>query len=984
MYEFEKSNLRKFSKYVVDFLRPSYVKGFMTTYLNGEVVERILSEESRSVTSAAQVFLDQVCLLEEQGWYQALLDALYAEGYKGLCEALKRWDFGTLESTKLHRELLQRIEPHFTKHIKTRDLLVHLGECLRKRECEEIQATENLLGPIAAAERLTDCLKRSDKENWFKLLKMALANCEQTVALEQLDPDTESSVSEMEVGDEEEGETMTVTFQYTEGSVDDDEGLLKSGNHMTPSETLPTSATGSQSQGANSGGGIGEVQKGGEKRLREEEEERGGGGGEKRGGGGEKKMRAYQRELAEPVFQGNNTVICAPTGCGKTVVALAICEQHLKAKGQGAKVVFMATKVDVFNQQYKLFQDHFLEKDPDIRIDGLCGNLGDQLSMTVVMENNDIIVLTPQILVNAMARGEVPSLSCFSLLILDECHNTTGKHPYNIIMMSYLDAKLSTEQNGQHLPQIVGLTASVGIGSFKNQSEAENNIYQLCASLDTRIISTIHRHTDELHSYVHTPDKDFFLVRKRQTDPFIRIIHDIMAKIEGLAKTVYNIESLSNIESRDYGSQKYEQWIVDVQKKCRVLQLEDQEEESRVCRALYNYTEHLRKYNDALIINEDARTKDALEYLSAFIQQVKNAGHDETERRLTAYFDGQQGVLQGLSRGGQQENPKLDELQYILEEQYRQNDETKSVLFVRTRALADALKSWIEESDTLKFLKPGVLIGRGRKSSQLTGSGMTLTSKKGVLDSFKSSDNQSKLLIATSVADEGIDIPQCNLVLMYEYVGNVVKMVQVRGRGRAQGSKCILVSDKKDRIDKERHNMEKEKIVERAIRNIQDKPTEMIHKIEVLQHKDKVCRDMVRMVPERPRTEGSYQLLCSKCKTHSCYTDDIRVLQDSHHIVLDRTLFSRARTQPHPKPKGFMGLVKTKKLFCHCGLDWGIVASYLTIQDLPVLKIESFVVKNCVTEQQRYYRKWKDVTFTMKTFDLTDIGDNWTPLSEDQ
>lgn len=58
---------------------------------------------------------------------------------------------------------------------------------------------------------------------------------------------------------------------------------------------------------------------------------------------------------------------------------------------------------------------------------------------------------------------------------------------------------------------------------------------------------------------------------------------------------------------------------------------------------------------------------------------------------------------------------------------------------------------------------------------------MTLTSKKGVLESFKTSD-QSKILIATSVADEGIDIPQCNLVLMYEYIGNVVKMIQVRGK----------------------------------------------------------------------------------------------------------------------------------------------------------------------------------------------------------
>ncbi|XP_028973604.2 probable ATP-dependent RNA helicase DDX58 isoform X3 [Esox lucius] len=961
MYEVEKSNLKRCSEYVVQVLQPSYVRNFMTAYLDREIVERILSEETRSVTSAVQVFLDQVCLLEEEGWFQALLDTLQAEGYNGLCEALEKWDFEALENTRPHRVLLDRIEPSFTKKIRPNELLGHLRGCLLPRECEEIQAINSQKGQIAAAERLTECLKRSDKHNWFKLLKTALYDCEQHAALELLDPDTESSGSKTEEGHDEEMDTETMTtisFQYREECDDDDEGLLKSGNDMTPSETLSIPAAGVSVTGA-------------QEPMRDGEKDR----------QGEKKLRHYQRELADPVFQGHNTIICAPTGCGKTVVALEICEQHLQAKGKEAKIVFMATKVDVFDQQYKLFKDHFLQKDPDVRIEGFCGNQEDTLSMTVIMENNDIIILTPQILVNAMTQGEVPCLSCFSLLILDECHNTTGKHPYNMIMRSYLDAKLDSGQNQRRLPQIVGLTASVGIGSFKNQSEAEDNICQLCGNLDARVISTVQTHIDDLRHYVHTPEKDFYLVPKRQANPFTRIIYDIMAKIEGLAKRVYNIESLSSIENRDYGSQKYEQWIVDVQKKCRVLHLKDQQEESRVCRALFNYTEHLRKYNDALIINEDARTKDALEYLSAFIEQVKNAGHDDTERQLTTYFEGYQGLLRNLSTGGQKENPKLAELQFILEEQYRHNEETKSVLFVRTRALADALRKWIEESDSLKFLKPGVLIGRGRKSSQLTGSGMTLTSKKGVLDSFKNLDNQSKILIATSVADEGIDIPQCNLVLMYEYVGNVVKMVQVRGRGRAQGSKCLLISDKKEMIDKEKHNMEKEKIVEKAVKNLQAAPEDMLQKIDIFQRRDKIFRDMEKCIVERPRTEGNYELLCSKCKKHGCFTEDIRKLQECHHIVMDRGFFTRAKTEPHPKPKGFNGLIKTKKLFCkHCGFDWGIVASYNTIPDLPVIKIDSFVVKNCVTGQQRYYRKWKEVDFTIKTFDLSEIVTNWIPL----
>ena len=58
---------------------------------------------------------------------------------------------------------------------------------------------------------------------------------------------------------------------------------------------------------------------------------------------------------------------------------------------------------------------------------------------------------------------------------------------------------------------------------------------------------------------------------------------------------------------------------------------------------------------------------------------------------------------------------------------------------------------------------------------------MTLPVQKCVLDAFRT-DGDNKILIATSVADEGIDIAQCNLVLLYEYVGNVIKMIQTRGK----------------------------------------------------------------------------------------------------------------------------------------------------------------------------------------------------------
>lgn len=66
--------------------------------------------------------------------------------------------------------------------------------------------------------------------------------------------------------------------------------------------------------------------------------------------------------------------------------------------------------------------------------------------------------------------------------------------------------------------------------------------------------------------------------------------------------------------------------------------------------------------------------------------------------------------------------------------------------------------------------------------TSLSNAGMTLPAQKCALETFRASGDNN-ILIATSVADEGIDIAQCNLVILYEYVGNVIKMIQTRGEG---------------------------------------------------------------------------------------------------------------------------------------------------------------------------------------------------------
>uniref|UniRef100_A0A4W3IKE8 RNA helicase n=1 Tax=Callorhinchus milii TaxID=7868 RepID=A0A4W3IKE8_CALMI len=880
MKETDKDLLRLYKTYITGIVRPSYVLAHLVDFISSADIEQIRSEEQKSVTTSAELFLDCLFKVEEQGWFQGFLDGLTAAGYTGLAEAIQMADFSEIESLKGHKKLLERVTPTIINNVKPHEILPYMNSCLLPRECEEIQQLTTNKGNAAGAEKLLECLQRSDKMTFYKTF---------TLALEMSD-------------------SVAVTDLLC---VDSDEDDVDGGgiHQSTCAHKIYTQFI----------------------------------------------LREYQKELARPGIEGKNTIICAPTGCGKTLVALTICEHHLKDMlEEKRKVVFLATTVPIYQQQSRLFTDYF--QNTSYKVAGLCGESAEHAPAQMLVEVNDILIFTPQILLNCLKTSTIPSLSIFTLLIFDECHNTAKSHPYNVLMQQYLDAKLSTDS--EPLPQIVGLTASIGVGDAKTVQETMQHIFQICANLDMETISTVRENLTELEKFVFVSEKHIREIGCRVKDPFADIIFGIMERIEEMARSVYNIDTLSGIPNRSRGTQKYEQWIVEIQKKCKVLQMADVEEERRICKALFTYTEHLRKYNDTMIINEDARTKDAVEYLDQFINNVKGGGFDETERELTALFEENKQRLLEIDQEPKYHNPKLNEVEAILNEEYTNKPDTKTILFVKTRALADALKKWITESPVLEFLQPELLLGRGRRDHTPA---MTLPLQKEVLTLFKESSG-TKLLIATSVADEGIDIAQCNLVLLYEYVGNVIKMIQTRGRGRAEGSKCILVTSKRENAERDEINYLQEKMMYRAIQQVQQMDRTMF------------CSKVIVKAGNCLSELDSYNLLCAKCKKYACSSDCIRVIE-SHHVVVEQSFKERYTHEPHPKPKRYGNFQKVSKLYCKsCKHDWGITANFKVFNNLPVIKIESFVLENVTTSEQSYVRKWIKVPFLLKVFNTAEVA----------
>ena len=65
------------------------------------------------------------------------------------------------------------------------------------------------------------------------------------------------------------------------------------------------------------------------------------------------------------------------------------------------------------------------------------------------------MVVTAQVLLDALVRKDIDSITKFSLMIFDECHHTHANHPFNQIMSMYVDLKLSDETDKSALPQVI-------------------------------------------------------------------------------------------------------------------------------------------------------------------------------------------------------------------------------------------------------------------------------------------------------------------------------------------------------------------------------------------------------------------------------------------------------------------------------------------------------------------------------------------------
>lgn len=304
------------------------------------------------------------------------------------------------------------------------------------------------------------------------------------------------------------------------------------------------------------------------------------------------KSREYQLELAEPGLQGKNYIFVAPTGSGKTLVAVMVIAKHLKCK-PNSRVAFIVPTKPLADHQMQKLKKYI----PDASVNVYTGGeYGDSEDLQTIGESKDhISVYTAGKLLEEIKQGRV-KFSQFSMLVMDEYHHTVKEHAYAKLMklnLLQLDERLS-----RHDLQIIGMTASLGAGSRSNITDHLKN---MAAHLDATggIVSV--KNPSDLGKFNKEPSRTTEVLTPRDSDQFI-------GEVIGMMNELQNIISKFKDCDHTRWSQEYETLVVKTKQALETSTRKD-------FRDHISTLSELQRYCTALSVYMDFRKSDAIKIM---------------------------------------------------------------------------------------------------------------------------------------------------------------------------------------------------------------------------------------------------------------------------------------------------------------------------------------------------------------------------------
>ncbi|KDR81905.1 hypothetical protein GALMADRAFT_59401 [Galerina marginata CBS 339.88] len=498
--------------------------------------------------------------------------------------------------------------------------------------------------------------------------------------------------------------------------------------------------------------------------------------------------RRYQEEVFSRAQKGN-VIAAMDTGSGKTLISLLLIKWTASLeKSRGKAIVFLVPKVTLVEQQHA-----YIQKNSSLKIGKFHGaqelDLSDRRGWKRRFEGFDVIVMTAQIFVNLLTHS-LWSMEKVSLMIFDECHHARKNHPYNTIMREYVHSP------AQSRPKIFGMTAS----PIWNVRDPLGSLAVLEGNLDAKV-TAVREHVDELA--VHSPKaleviKEYPFPPEESNYPF-PTIYQCFKVIDNAVWNQLDIP-WANIDTR------YMVTLNNV---------------GPYCASMFLYLE-IQHHLTRIVAENSHNLMEDPDDTGGMHGIMPSSGPSSRELPLEFFpvidilLDFQSFFPLDLTShaipipiGLDWCTPKVKVLVDILAEYYNHTPTFQCIIFVEQRQVASSLSKVLSVIPELQGkIQSAFLVGQGVNSDGV--SKQTDRYRGDPVKLFR--DRKINILIATSVAEEGLDFKECDLVVRFDPLHHMVGYVQSRGRARKPGSTFIVMIAQNDtaQLDKYRALQQKE------------------------------------------------------------------------------------------------------------------------------------------------------------------------------
>ncbi|XP_058828603.1 uncharacterized protein LOC131688412 [Topomyia yanbarensis] len=497
-------------------------------------------------------------------------------------------------------------------------------------------------------------------------------------------------------------------------------------------------------------------------------------------------VRKYQFSITQAALF-KNTLVVLPTGLGKTFIAAVVMYNIYRWYPTG-KVIFMAPTRPLVNQQieacYKIMG---IPKADTAEMTGR----QQKKNRTGLWQEKRVFFVTPQVVqadINAPEQN-FPTESV-KLIVIDEAHKAKGRYAYTEVIRTIS----ATNRNFR----ILALSATPG-RTLEDVAEVIKNL--LIAHIEVRWENSIDVSPYTFKKNIRTIVIPLGPTLTKIRDDYIQVVDPYVRRLLD-----------ANVISGHSGSLS-RGWLIMEQKRFREASLISRHPNhsnisSDFCASisLYHAMELLLRHGTRAFLNffEDEGSN-AEKYLvmkdprlKAFLEELRAT----YGRNPLAIFNNA-GVMpngavpkiaadESIDFG----HPKFGILERNLKEHFQNNPDSKVIIFCEFRESVAMIHRLLLQNRPL--IKPKCIVGQGGTGGGGVLRAVTQKEQIAAMKDFRS--GQCNTLIATSVAEEGIDVGEVDLIICFDITKNPTRFVQRIGRtGRQRvGRVLMLVTEGKE------------------------------------------------------------------------------------------------------------------------------------------------------------------------------------------